>query len=406
MPSISTCDKLPITVRELVMDLWDLVKKECPHLKITIDCSLVSTYVICAICGHCIFDDNEYVECQTYLIHVHRRCGQLLPRDLHDKSIDMDFENSHSLDQSSDMTAMMNQPTVMMDQLPDMTVMMDQPPDMIVMMEQPPDMTVMMDQPPDMTVMMDQPPDMTVMMDQLPDMTVMMDQLPDMTVMNQFSDFPSGSTNHASEITGSDESLPGNYKSPLGTYKSSPGSDGSLPGNYKSPLGTYKSSPGSDESLPGNYKSPLGNPSEISSSVKEFNEQFKQAAIKFRESRKLLPILENGSSKDQLSDLVVIYEEIAPKRNQSRTRLYLLAKMGELIAQQSELEEHYLVQDPKRKKTNQSRLRIARLLYELFPTQYELLRHTEQISYSDLQGMNNDEIKQLQQMVAVWSSSI
>ncbi|CAG8662786.1 9464_t:CDS:1, partial [Ambispora leptoticha] len=137
---------------------------------------------------------------------------------------------------------------------------------------------------------------------------------------------------------------------------------------------------------------------------REFNHKFWQAAIKFRRNRALRPILINGSPRDQLSRLVAMLEESAPRRNQSHTRLYLLAKMGELIAQQPELEEHanYLVQDPERKKTKQNRLRVAKLLFELFPTQYELLRHTEQISYSRLQELNNVEIIQLRQMVAVW----
>ncbi|CAG8662772.1 9463_t:CDS:1 [Ambispora leptoticha] len=150
-------------------------------------------------------------------------------------------------------------------------------------------------------------------------------------------------------------------------------------------------------------------PLEISSKVKEFDQKFKQAADKCR-NRALPRISIEGSYKDQLSKLLSMLEESNPKRNGPHKRLYILAKMGEIIAQQLNLDieeqADYFAKDPEQKKTKYARLRVANLLYELFPTKYELLLHTEQITYSNLNNMNNAEIKQLKQMVAFWSSSI
>ncbi|CAG8435458.1 9150_t:CDS:1 [Ambispora gerdemannii] len=157
-------------------------------------------------------------------------------------------------------------------------------------------------------------------------------------------------------------------------------------------------------------KHPLNNIEPRSTRVKDIDDELRKAATKFLKNRTKPVTQVAGSSLEQLSSLVDMYDNIAPKRNYSSKRLHLLAKMGEIIVkillEQPELEEeiaNYLVKDPERTKTRHNRLRIAKLLFELFPTQHELLLYTENITYSKLQEMNNDEIKQLHAVVDVWS---
>ncbi|CAG8439915.1 11920_t:CDS:1 [Ambispora leptoticha] len=380
MAPISIFDKLPTRIQKLAITLCDLVKEECPHLKLIIDHSLVTAVPICVICEQCIFDDNEYVEYQEYPMHL--QCSQL-----HDVYMDLD---------TLEMTEMTNQSLNIANFPPEITNHLLEITNQSIGIKegQPGVGEIWWDPPPGLTVKPVKPLEIT--------------NHP-LGITNhplEITNHPLGITNHPLDITNHPLEIT-NHPLEITNH---------LLGITNHPLGItnhpleIKNHPLELMNHPLEITS---YPTEISDRVMEFDQKFRQAAIKFRKNGRLPPILIDGSpidqllrlmtTIDQLLRLITMYDEFAGKKNKNQTKLYLLAKMGKLIVQQPELED--LVPNPERKKTKRI-LRVSKLLYELFPTQYELLRHAEQISCSELNKMNNNQIKQLQRIVDVWSSFI